>query len=477
MLVLYIVLGIIAVLAATVLIRTLTFTPKKASLPDVPSEEFDKNRSVEALRQLIRCKTVSYYDSALEDDGEFEKLVELLPELYPSVCSSCELKRFEGRALLFRWKGERSDAPSVMMAHYDVVPADEDKWDKPAFDALIEGGVLWGRGSLDTKVTVNAVMYAVDTLISRGFTPAQDVWLAFSGGEEVNGKGAKNIVEYFKQNGISPALVVDEGGAVVEDVFPGVKKPCGLVGIAEKGLMNMTFTVESNGGHASAPEPHTPIGILAEACRRVEKHPFPFHITKPTAEMFDTLGRYSTFGYRMIFANLWLFSGVLNMICKKKGGETNALLRTTVAFTQASGSAAPNVIPPKASLVANMRLNPKDSVASATERIRRIVANDAVKLTVDGTEPSKISRTDCPEWEKVSAAVAATWKGCIVAPYLMVQSSDSLSYGEICDRVYRFCAMDLTAEERATIHGHNERIRLETVGKAVEFYLRLLKQC
>lgn len=477
MLVLYIILGLIAALAVTVLVRTLAFTPKKISAVDAPSESFDQEVAIESLRQLIRCKTVSYYDSSLEDDGEFERLVGLLPTLYPNVFRVCELRRFEGRALLFRWRGERDDAPAVMMAHYDVVPADEDKWEKPAFEAIVEDGVLWGRGSLDTKVTFNAVLYAVDTLISRGFTPKQDIWLAFSGGEEVNGKGAENIVDYFKQNSISPALVVDEGGAVVENVFPGVKQPCGLVGIAEKGMINMTFTVESNGGHASAPAPRTPIGMLAEACRKVEKHPFPFHITKPAAEMFDTLGRHSTFVYRMIFANLWLFSGVLNMICKKSGGELNALLRTTVAFTQASGSAAPNVIPPKASLVANMRLNPKDSVESATERIRRTVANDAVKLTVDGMEPSEISRTDCPEWQRVAAAISHTWEGCIVAPYLMVQCSDSRSYGEICDRVYRFSAMDLTSEERATIHGHNERIRLETVGKAVEFYLRLLKQC
>ena len=59
----------------------------------------------------------------------------------------------------------------------------------------------------------------------------------------------------------------------------------------------------------------------------------------------------------------------------------------------------------------------------------------------------------------------------------MVQCSDSRHWGVISDRVYRFSAMDLTSEDRRTIHGANERIRLEVIGRSVEFYLRLLGTC
>lgn len=469
---------VLAVIVLIVIIRTLAFKPKEQKLPEIESEEFDKDGVIEALQKLIRCKTVSYYDRSLEDDAEFEKLIALLPSLYPEVLRVCEFKQLPDRALLFRWEGKAHDEPSVMMAHYDVVPVEADKWQKPPFEAIIEDGVLWGRGSLDTKVTFNAVLQAANKLISTGFVPDQDMYFAFSGGEETNGEGAQNIVKYFVENGIKPALVVDEGGAVVENVFPGVKSPCGLIGIAEKGMMNLKFSIQSNGGHASAPKPHTPIGVLAKACCKVESKPFPMHVTPPVAQLFDNLGRHSTFLYRMIFANMWLFKGVLNIFCTKSGGEINALVRTTVAFTQASGSAAPNVIPPSSSLVANLRLNPYDSVESAKERIKKIVKNDDVTLTVEGgMEPSPISRTDCKEYDKVATAVANTWKGCIVSPYLMVQCSDSRHYGDICDRVYRFSAMDLTAEERSTIHGHNERIRLEVACRAVDFYIRLMKQC
>ena len=469
--------ALIILFLAVILIRTASFTPIPAEKTERQEENFDRDAAIRALGELVKCKTISRYTHQEEDDAEFEKLISLLPTLYPHVFDQCTLQKMPDRGLLFRWAGQTTGDPAVLMAHYDVVPVNEDKWDKPPFAAIIEDGVMWGRGTLDTKVTFNGVLSAAEHLIAQGFTPEHDIYFAFSGGEEVNGKGAVHIVNYFKENNITPAAVVDEGGAVVENVFPGVKQPCALIGIAEKGLLDLKYTVQSNGGHASAPKPHTPVGILSRACTRVEGNPFPSHITKPVAEMFDTLGRHSSFVYRMIFANLWCFSPVLDLLAKKSGGEMNALMRTTVAFTQMSGSTASNVIPPSASMVSNIRLNPEDTVESAKAYIAKTIGDESVNLeVVNGQNPSRISRTDCEGWQKVSRAVADTWQGSIVSPYLMVQCSDSRHWGVISDRVYRFSAMDLTAEERATIHGNNERIRLETVGRAVEFYIRLMKQ-
>ena len=474
----WIILGLIVAFLAVLLIRMALFRPKVQPAISEETVEFDADAAVEALAELVKCKTVSYSDHSLEDDGEFEKLIGKLPALYPNVFAACSLTRLPDRALLFRWPGKSGKNPSVLMAHYDVVPADEAKWEKPPFAAVIEDGVMWGRGTLDTKVTVNGVLSAANHLIGRGFVPEQDMFFAFSGGEEVNGKGAPNIVDWFEKNGIEPAMVVDEGGAVVENVFPGVKAPCGLIGIGEKGMINAQFRTASSGGHASAPKPHTPVGILSAACKKVEEHPFKMHLTKPAAGMFDTLGRHSTFLYRLIFANLWCFGWVLDLMAKASGGEMNALLRTTVAFTQMEGSNARNVIPTEARMVANMRLNPADSVESALDYLRKTVGDDQVEITaLESFEPSRVSQTTCEAWDKVAAAVAETWRGCIVSPYLMVQCSDSRHYGRISDKVYRFSAMDLSAAERATIHGNNEKIRLETVGKAVEFYIRLMKKC
>ena len=473
-----IVLGLIILFLAVILVRAAMFRPKAQSPISQESVEFDKDAAVENLSALIRCKTVSYSDHTLEDDREFRKLIALLPSLYPSVFAVCSFQELPDRALLFRWPGKGAGDPAVLMAHYDVVPADEAKWEKPPFAAVVEDGVLWGRGTLDTKVTVNAILSAANHLICQGWQPEKDIYFAFSGGEEIAGKGAVNIVDYFIANGITPAIVVDEGGAVVQDVFPGVTEPCGLIGIAEKGMMNAHFKTLSGGGHASSPPPKTPIGTLAKACRKILDHPFKMHLTKPAAEMFDTLGRRSTFLYKVIFANLWCFAPVLDLICRLRGGELNALVRTTVAFTQMQGSNARNVIPPEASMVANMRLNPADTVESALDYLKKVIGDDSVEITtLESFQPSPISETGCEAWDKIATAVAETWRGCVVAPYLMVQCSDSRHYGKLSSHVYRFSAMDLTAEERRTIHGNNERIRLDALHRSVEFYIRLIKKC
>ena len=473
-----IILGIVILFLAVLVVRALMFTPKPQPAVDETPAEFDKDAAVTALQRLVQCKTISYNDHSLEDQAEFRKLIDLLPSLYPAVFSTCQVQELPDWGLLLCWEGKRHDAPSVMMAHFDVVPVVEQMWEKPPFAGILEDGVLWGRGTLDTKVTMNGALSAANALISQGFQPENDIYFAFSGGEEVNGLGAVNIVNYFKEKGITPALVVDEGGGVVENVFPGVKEPCAMIGIAEKGLMNVRYTVRSGGGHASAPLPKSPVTDLAKACRKVVDNPFKMHLTKPVAEMFDTLGRHSSFVYKLIFSNLWCFKPVLNMICVSSGGEMNALVRTTTAFTQMEGSTARNVIPAKASLVSNMRLNPADSVASATEYLKKTVADESVEIEVlESFEPSRISQTDCEAYNKVAFAVANTWRGCITTPYLMVQCSDSRHYGVISDKVYRFSAMDLTKEERGTIHGNNERIRVEALHRAVEFYIRLLRQC
>lgn len=476
--VLLVILAALACFIAVLLLRAARFVPAPSPARQREEVDFDADRAIRSLAELVKCRTVSYADHSLEDEGEFEKLIGLLPELYPHVWETCPLLRLEDRGLLFTWKGRGDGNPAVLMAHYDVVPVEPENWEHDPFSAKIIDGVMWGRGTLDTKVTFNGILSAAEELIARGYQPENDVYFAFSGQEEINGLGAVHIVDWFKEHGVVPELVLDEGGAVVQDVFPGVKEPCGLIGIAEKGMLNLEYSVVSGGGHASAPPPHTPVGRLAMACEKVEAHPFQFHLTKPAAEMFDTLGRRSGFLYRMIFANLGVFAPVLDLITRKSGGELNALLRTTVAFTQMQGSKAPNVIPPSAAMVSNIRLNPADSVDGAVEYIRSVIGDESVKLTVgDHMEPSPISRTDCVGWERVARAVEDTWQGCIVAPYLMVQCSDSRHYRDLSDRVYRFSAADLTKEERGTIHGNNERIRLETVRRAVEFFIRVMLQC
>jgi carboxypeptidase PM20D1 len=469
-----IIFGVAVVLFLAVLVlRGVAFRPAPRQIESARPVQVDEDAVTRHMQAMVRVKTVSYRDKSLEDDAPFEAFIDLLPDLYPRVHAAIPRERIGARGLLYHWQGQASAAPSVFMSHFDVVPAEEAAWEKPPFDAVLENGVLWGRGTLDTKGTLLGILEAAEALLSQDFVPKNDVYFAFGGNEEIRGGAAVAIVEALTSRGVKPAFVLDEGGAVVENVFPGVTAPCALVGIAEKGSMDARLRLTTRGGHASTPPPHTAVGLMARAVARSEGKPFPFRLTPPAARLFDTLGRHSSLPYRMLFANLWCFRPVLNFICRISGGELNALVRTTCAFTQMQGGEATNVLPPVVTAGANLRIMVGETVQSTKERLARITGVQDIEV-IWGNDPSPVSRTDGEPWERLGSAIAQTWPDAILSPYLMLAASDSYHYGQVCDSVYRFSAMALSGEERKMIHGHNERVPIATLVKTVQFYQRLM---
>lgn len=363
------------------------------------------------------------------------------------------------------------------MAHYDVVPVEESRWRHPPFCGEVFDGELWGRGTLDTKITLMGILEAAERLIGEGFVPQNDVYFAFAGDEEVNGTGAPAAVQVLKERGVKPAMVVDEGGAVVEGVFPGVKRPMAVVGIGEKGLADLEITAKSEGGHASHPPLHSAVGVLSKAVVACEKHQFKAEITTPVREMLNTVGPYAPFGLRVVFANLWCFGGLITGVIHKLGGELNAMMRTTMAFTMARGSKQSNVMPNEATATVNLRLINSTTVEGAAEHLRRAINDPAVEVRVlHGSEASPYAQVDGEAWRTLAAAVGETWQEAIVTPYLMIACSDSRHFSEICRNVYKFSAMALSGEQRGLIHNDDERVELPTVAKTVEFFTRLIQK-
>ncbi|MBR5525133.1 MAG: M20/M25/M40 family metallo-hydrolase [Clostridia bacterium] len=468
--------GALLLFLVIIITRAMRFRPVEVPAVEAESVSLDRDKIVADMADMLRCRTVSYRDHELEETAEFEKFRTLLRERFPLIYRQGEPILLGRNGLLYRIPGRQSDKPSVMMAHYDVVPVEEAAWEKPPFDAVLEDGVLWGRGALDTKSTLCGVMEALEHLLGEGYVPAQDLYLSFSGEEEIDGDTCPAIVAYLEEKGVKPAIVVDEGGAVVDKVFPGVTDRCALIGIAEKGGLNLKFSLDSKGGHASTPPPHTVLGELSRAVTRIEDNPFPYELTRPVREMFNVLGRHSNFLYRLIFANLWCFAPVLDLICRLSGGELNAMMRTTVAVTRMEGSQAYNVLPPRASFGTNIRLIGKDTIESAVAYLKKVMGNDRIEVeVVNGMNPSICSDTTCEEWDKLGAAIRKTWPDVIVSPYLMMACSDSRHYCRITDRVYRFSAMYLSKEQRGLIHGHNERIPVDTLVETTTFYVHLLR--
>ncbi len=472
-----VILILLAILIAIILIRTFAFKPKsQEAVSDFPVC-VDEEKITLHMQEMIRCKTISNRDESKMELGEFEKFQQLLKDRYPRIHEACSLTKLGLTGLLYHMPGKDASKCAVMMAHYDVVPAEEDAWEKPAFDGIVEDGILWGRGTLDTKGTLLGIMEALEQLLEGGFVPACDLYLSFSGDEETSGHSCPAIVDWFEAQGIKPDLVLDEGGAVVDHSFPGYDGMCAMVGIAEKGFMNVKFTMDSQGGHASTPPAKQVLGHLSRALLKLEKQPFPCRFTKPVLELFDNVGRHSNFLYRMIFANLWCFKPVLNLVGRLSGGELNAMMRTSVALTMFEGSKAYNVLPPHGFFGANLRLMPGETLESAMEQLKKSIGNEKIDITLlEGNDPSPCSDTSGPAWNCVKTAIRQTWPEAVVSPYLMLACSDSRHYNRITDKVYRFSPMHLSKEERKMIHGNNERVPVETLCKTVQFYLRLLQQ-
>lgn len=459
----------------TIVVRALLFRPRKEHTKPGERVDVDRARAVENFQEMIKCRTVSYDDASLQDEKEFEKFRELLDQRYPAVAAKCEKHRIGPSGVIYHWKGKGGRDPWVLMSHYDVVPVEESMWQEEPFSAANKDGEIWGRGTIDTKSTLLGVMEAAEMLIKQGFTPQNDLYLAFGGDEEVSGTSAQEMVKWFEERNISPT-VVDESGAIVEGVFPGVTKSVAVIGTGEKGITNIEISFEGDGGHASIPPRHTPVGILAKAIAKIERHQFKPNMVPPVSEMFDTIGRHAGFGMRMVFANLWCFRPLLYALAKGKGGELNALMRSTCAFTRMEGGTAWNVIPPKVSAGANLRLL-NHTPEQAVEKLKEFIGNDQVKVDVVlGTGPSPYSRSDGTGWDTLKEAILETWPGIIVSPYLLRAATDSRHYTGISDRVYRFTPLFMSLETRKTIHGHNERISVESLLEIVVFYFRLIRK-
>lgn len=443
--------------------------------------DLDAQRAIANLQALIRIPTISRLEESETDWAPFAAFREELVRRYPASHAALDLELVDVHSLLFRWRGAESTDPTVLMAHYDVVAATDEGWEHPPFSAEITGSgdaqLLWGRGTLDDKGSLVSILEAVETHLAAGFRPANDVYLSFGHDEETAGTGAPSIVDLLESRGIRPALVLDEGGAVVEGIFPGVTSPIAVVGVSEKGILSLRLAVEQQGGHASTPPRLTATIRLARALVRLNRRPFPKSFVATNLEMIRTLGAHATQPLRWVFTNLWLTRLPLLALFARLGDETNAMVRTTQAVTQLSGAQAANALAERAEAIVNIRVAIDSNIAGTIAHVRKAIRDDLVSIeALHPNEPSPVSPTSGRAWELVKNTIEQSFPGTIVTPYVMLGASDSRHFTRISDHVYRFSPFEMSTEERGTLHAKNERMRVATFLRGVGFYTRLVAE-
>ena len=435
------------------------------------------------LSEMIQCRTVSRPDdSHIPDILVFHALLE---KLYPLVHKKLEKKVIAGASLLFYWKGKSSNSSDsiILMGHMDTVGVNDSDWTHKPYSGEIEKGTrglvgarVWGRGTLDCKANVCAIMEAAEALLAEGFVPSSDVYLSFGHNEEVYGSGAVEIVNYLREKGIHPAFVLDEGGAIVSNVLPGLKKPCAMVGVTEKGVANFRFTARSTGGHASTPPKKSPIGRLSAFAAGIEKkYPFKAAIPGPVREMFTKVGPEMQGPLRFVFSHAGFFAPLLKPVLSGMGGEARALVTTTCAFTMMHASDKPNVLPEKAEMTANIRIGLGDTLASVQKALEKRAAPYGIEVDcIMGYEPSPVSDTATRMYQRMEEQIVISYPEAKVAPYVMLASSDSRHFTKISSQVFRFSPFMISPEQMAGIHGADENILIDSLNRGVHFYHELV---
>jgi len=442
----------------------------------------DEEAVLSRFAQSLTFPTVSS-QGGTEDGTPFLQFHEFLRTAFPGVHAGLEVETVNDLSLLFTWRGsDPSLDPAVLMGHFDVVPVipgSEGDWEHPPYGGVIADGYVWGRGSMDDKGTVMAALEGVERLLADGFTPRRTLYLAFGHDEEIGGEeGARVIVATLEKRGVKRlAFVLDEGGAIGEGIIPGIDGAVAVIGIAEKGGVTLTLTVEGPGGHSSAPPAQTNIGVLASAITRLEADPFPTSLSGASRQLFEFLGPEMSFGQRLVVNNLWLFEP---LVVWGMSGEPSArsTIQTTTAATIIKGGVKSNVLPTRATAEVNFRILPGETPDTVAERVRTVVDDDRVVVSgaEDGREPSPVSRTDSEAFSLLGRTIRETaGTDVLVAPYLVTGGTDARHFAGLSENVYRFTPMRFTGDAMTRIHGTNERLGAGSFLAYVRFFHRLVQ--
>lgn len=465
-------------------LRALILTPsavtRDAAITTVPAVQ--TMDVAQHLARLVRFKTVSYGGGLHEADknAELDAMRGWMEATYPHF-HAATTREIIGRSLLFTWKGANPQlAPILLMAHMDVVPVvpgTDRQWQHDPFSGDIADGYVWGRGSIDDKGSLVCILEASERLAAAGFTPARTILFSFGQDEEVGGsKGTAQVARVLAARGTHLSFVLDEGGSIQLEPYPGVHRPIAVVAVAEKGYLSLELVAHGTGGHSSRPTNDLAIERLSKAIVAVMGHPFTSGLDDIQRQKLSVIAPYTPFATRFVLANLWLTAPV---VMHQMNGvpDAAARLHTTISPTIVAGGVKDNVLPPEAHAVINFRLHPRDSIADVIAHVERAIDDpkvDVIQMWETNNEASRISDIGGANYKFVEREIQDTFD-VPVAPDTTTGATDSRHYLPLADAVFRLDPFHFGPDVSARVHGTNERLAISDIVQGTEFYMRLMK--
>ncbi|CAF3630312.1 unnamed protein product, partial [Rotaria sordida] len=395
---------VFSIFLSILLYRTyVVFTPDKAifqpcsSSIDNHSLQFDQHR-LQTFQKLLQFQTISYGRNK-QNLIEIKKCRNFIKTHYDDLIKKyskfVELHDIAEYSLLYSIQGKNSNLkPFLFSAHMDVVPAGNiNRWKYPPFDAHSDEEFIYARGTLDDKGNLFTMMEALKEYLNVYGQPLRTFYVALTHDEEVGKSGAMGIAHYLSQQPFGHngqfEFILDEGTIILEEAFPTLKNPIAIIGVAEKGSINIEYRIDVAPGHSSMPSASTAIGILARAVDKLESTLQPSQFGRgPELSLFHGVTPYLKFPLRLVMSNIWLFGPVIQWVLSRKPG-TDAMQRTSTAVTSISGGEKENILPTSASATVNHRIHTADSCRKILENNRRIINDDRLVSHIKScSEPS-----------------------------------------------------------------------------------------
>lgn len=468
-------------MTAFLLIRTIRLHRQQPEIETVEKPGLDKFAIARRLAETIQCRTISNEDAAGKDYSAWLDLHNVLKKNYPLLHSRLDKQEINHYSLLYKWAGrDGSLKPLLFAAHQDVVPVDlvsEKQWTHPPFAGEIDKEFVWGRGALDMKNHLVTLMEAVEFLLQSGYSPKRTIYLAFGHDEEIYGRdGALKIAQHLEKQGVQLGAMLDEGGSINAGILKESVSPLAVVCTGEKGFLTLDLKASGKSGHSSAPPPQTAIAIIARAVALLADHPMSANLA-PLLPPLEKLAVQLPLTWQVMIANPWLFKPVL-IRQLEKDCLLNAQIRTTSATTIINGGVKDNILPTESQARVNFRIHPGDSVETVVSHVKKVIADPRVEVdygSENGWNPTDYSPIDHPAYFTLELAIRQVFDKIPVAPSVFRGATDARHYGRICQHIYRFTPILLTAEDAKRVHGINERVRIDDLERMAAFFIHLIK--
>ena len=451
----------------------------------MPGEEQRKNAApenigkyIKTLKKMIDCKTV--FTKEFTNQAAYDEFYQVLEREFPLLHARAKRMTFGSGCFVYVIEGKNAQKNVMLMSHHDVVDGD-DTWETNPFDAVEKDGSLWGRGTIDTKTPLFAELQACEELLTEGYEfDGVNLYIGSSNNEEKCGDGMVLATEYFRENGIRFAAVLDEGGAITTGMIPGVEQKSAMVAVHEKSrhVYRCVTKLNTKGHGGLNPNKDNALVRMSAFIDEVNKAKIYKGSFSPEVKAtFTEHAPYMSFPLNALFGNFGLFGSLIKRIMLGIP-QTSTMLSTEISFTTMFAGSKEDVQVKAKEVEATMFLRcvREDDLLKGLEKIKKIGEKYGVEIEEvlrDYCEPTDFTKEP---YQVLKTVLNENFPDVIVAPFLLTAGTDARHFTGIADSILRFAPIDLDKAQYASIHGANEHIKINNVGECVCFYKEFVKR-